>query len=241
MAIKLPWMKNKETEELEISLPDEVQKKLDGAASKEDVAEIKNTLAEFQKSIQSISLNAAQEAEERKKAADRKAAEEATKKSAETDEEINELFLNNPAEAMRRVMQGNMGARDTALMRTMATNLRRETFENADKYKFYTGKIKEEVDKLINQQDLKAQNDSTVLEHAYFSVLGQHLDEITEGKLKSRFAASEGGSHSSGDIDKKETDRKGPRKLDDDEKKAAKMLGFSDDDYGKLLDEVPSV
>lgn len=233
--MKLPWQKKEGTEEYEVTLPDELKTKLDGAASKEDVTALKTTLDKLQESMKAISDHTAAEAEERRKAAAKKAAEESTNRQAATDEELTELALIDPVAAMKRVVQEAQSGRDAALMTINAANLRREVFEDSAKYPFYTGKIKEEVDKLLATQSLKAQNDRTTIEHAYHSMVGQNYKEISEGKLKDRFASSESNRGSNGHV--QEPEKKGPRVMTDDEKRAARTLGFKDEEYGKLLDE----
>jgi len=233
--MKLPWQKKEGSEDLEVHLPDEIKAKLDGAASKEDLTKLSTTLEALQASIASISSNAVAEAEERRKTAERKAAEQRVTQQQQTEEELAELALTDPVAAMKRVVQGELGGRDSALLTINAANLRRETFEDVDKYPFYTGDVKAEVDKILAQQSLKAQNDPSVIQHAYHSIVGQRYKEISEGKLKSRFASSEGDRGSQGKS--KESEAKQPRKMSEDDKKAARILGFDEEAYGKMLEE----
>lgn len=236
MPIKLPWMKKDGSEELELTLSDDAKKQLlDGTASKADVDEVKTLLQKQQEALAAISANAQAEAEERRKAAARKAAEDANASRTQTEEELQELFLTNPVEATRRIIEGAQGNRDKALLTINASNLKREVFDDSSKYPFYTDKIKDEVDKLIAQQNLTAQNDRSVLEHAYHSVVGQHYQELSEGKLKSRFASSEGNRGVGGEGGG--AGKKGPRTLSEDERRAASLLGFKDEDYAKMLEE----
>jgi hypothetical protein len=233
--MKLPWQKKEGADDLEVSLPDDIKAKLEGAASKEDVTVLKTTLEKLQESMALLSSNAAAEAEERRKAQAKKQAEESGQRQQQTEEELAELALTDPLAAMKRVVADQLGGRDTALLTINASNLKREIFEDQDKYPFYTGAIKEEVDKILSQQKLNAQNDRSVIEHAYHSVVGQHYKELTEGKLKTRFASAESDRGSQGKTGNQGT--KEPRKLSEDEAKAARILGFKDDVYSKMLEE----
>ena len=81
-----------------------------------------------------------------------------------------------------------------ALLRVNASNVKRDVFENQDKFKYYHGAVKEEVDKLLDFQNLSAQNEPSVVENCYLTVIGKHHDEIMDGKIKSKFAGASGGS-----------------------------------------------
>lgn len=235
MPFKLPWQKT-EDGNLEVSLPDDLKTKLDNSASKEDLGKLNDTLAKLQESINSINVNAAAEAEERKKAATRRAAEEARARNEQTDEELNELALTDPVAATKRIVEQSTAAQTQALLLVNAQNVRREVFEDTEKYPFYTGELKAEVDRIIGAESPQAQNNRGLIEHAYNSVVGKHYKEIMEGKLKTRFASSEGNrGTSTGNTGSKED--QGPRRLSDDEKKVARVLGFKEDEYGKMLDE----
>jgi len=236
MPIKLPWQKKADSDDLEVHLPDDIKAKLDGAASKEDLGKLSTTLEALQASIASISSNAAAEVEERRKAAEKRTKEQQDQSRQQTEEELAEMALTDPIGAMKRVIADQLGGRDTALLTIRADNLKREVFENAEKFPFYTGEIKEKVDKILDQQTLANKNDRSVVEHAYHSVVGQHYKELSEGKLKSRFATSEGERGSQGKAGEKQ-DAKQPRKMSEDDKKAARMLGFDEEAYGKMLEE----
>ena len=59
---------------------------------------------------------------------------------------------------------------------------------------------------------------------------------MADGKLKSRFAASEGNrGTATGNV--KGSEEPVIRPLDDDGKKAARLLGFKEDEYAKMVHE----
>lgn len=235
MPFKLPWQKT-EDGNLEVTLPDDLKTKLDNSASKEDLGKLQTTLEALQASIQGINANAAAEAEERRRAAAKRATEEAATHRQQTEEELQELALTDPIAASKRLIQQELSARDNAILLMNAQNIRREMFEDIEKFPFYTGEIKAEVDKLIGAEKPEAQNNRGLIEHAYYSVVGRKSKEIAEGTLKTRFATSEGSRGVTGSVKGSESER-GPRRMNDDEKKVARILGFDETSYGKMLDE----
>lgn len=233
--MKLPWQK-KETEDgsqkIEIELPDDYKKKLEGAVSKEDFTTFTD---QIRNSMKAITDRYSREDEERAARARAEAAK-AAESSRPTDEQINELMLTNPAEAVRQLMKGTQDAQSTAILQVRADALKREVFEDQERYPYYTGDMKTEIDKLIDAQSIQARNDRSVIEHAYLSTLGKHSRELLDGKLKSRYAASEGTRGTNGGNLEGGAART-PRVVHDDEKKAAALLGFDANEYAKMLDD----
>jgi len=89
---------------------------------------------------------------------------------------------------------------------------------------------------LTMRADALRRNDRGVIENAYYATLGRHQREIEDGKLKSRFAAAESArGTATGNL--KGSEESVVKPLDDDGKKAARLLGFKDDDYAKMLHE----
>lgn len=234
----LSWMKKQKedgSESLEVSLPDEQKKAIDDAL-KAGAANSK-ALESVLENLNKINARFASEEDERKKreteAARRKAAEDAGK----GEEELNELFLTDPAAATKKLLEATLGGRDTALMTLRADNLKREIFEDGEKFPYYSGDIKSEIDKLLEGQTLAHRNDRGVIENAYYSVLGRHTKEMQEGKLKSRFASPEATRGTGSGNTDGGSGHTGPRRMNDDERRVAAMLGFKEEDYGKMLDD----
>lgn len=230
----MDWMKKKDGAEhqLEISMSDEDKKKLDTAsAAASELPKIKEMLEGLIK-IQSDSTAAAKK--ERDDAERVAAAKKALETNGTHEEQIEALMLEGKTrEAIQLATQGT----NQAILLLNADNVKRNTFENQEKFKYYHGELKDEVDKLIAAQNLQARNDSSVVENCYLTVLGRHNDDIVAGKLKSRFASSSGGSTSSGGTGGTGTEeKKGIDPNDADVKKAAKLLGFKPEEYAKMLD-----
>jgi Arc/MetJ-type ribon-helix-helix transcriptional regulator len=219
-------------ETIKVELPDEYKKKLDGAISKE---EFTNFTDSIRQSMQSINARYEREDQEREQA--RRAAEQKRVTDAQpTDEQLNELMATDPVAAVRKLMEGPNNAQSSAILQVRADNLRREIFEDQEKYPYYTGEMKNEIDKLLEAQTLTARNDRSVIEHAYLSTLGKHSRELLDGKLKSRFASPEGSRGTSGG-NLGTGAATTPRVISADEKKVAQLLGFEEAEYAKMIDE----
>ena len=232
------WQKKTDDKgEEKFELPDEIVTQLkEGKETKEKLGKME-TLLQGLVDTQQADKTAREKAV--KDAADAAARAQHGKKQDELDAELEDLILTNPKEAIRRATEGQ----SVAIMTLRADNIRRETFEDQDKFKYYAGSIKAEVDALIAGQSLAARNDPSVVENCYHTVMGKHVDEIAEGKLKSRFAAGTGSSSgtSSGSAGSSGTGGKEKTKIDTayeaDIRKAAKQVGIKYEDYVEMLDK----
>lgn len=234
--MKLPWQRKAAAdggEEIEVSLPDELKAKLDSAVSKQD---FDSKLSELQASLSTITSRFQREDEERQR---REAIErqKATAPAALSKEQLEELMATDPVSAVQRLVKDQTDQSNQVLLQVRADNLRRETFDDAERFPYYSGEIKAEIDKLIEGQTLAARNDRSVIEHAYFSTIGKHHRELSEGKLKSRFAASDTGARTSTGRTPSEGEGEALRPMTDEDKKAARILGFKEEEYQKMLKE----
>lgn len=238
--MKLPWMKNDEGKQ-ELELPDELVSQIKkGADSADKVSTIETKLSE-------LTTLFSNDLKDRKKREDDAAAASAaavarknhTERQEQIDSEIEELMLTNPKEAIRKATE----SQSVAIMTLNANNIRREVFEDSEKFKYYYGDIKSEVDKLIAGQTLAARNDPSVVENCYKTVLGNHVDELVEGKLKSRFASSENGGRGTSSGSAGSTGTGGNEKktrdadFESDLRRAAKQVGIKYEDYVEMLEK----
>jgi len=229
----LPWMKKKEddgSESVAIKLDDDTQKKLDSALSMSaEMGKMKEML-EGLKGIQAFVEDSRKEKEAE---AAKKRADEQARVNASTDEELQQLILTDPAAAIRK------GTTDQslAILTLRADQIKRDVFEDADRFPYYAGEVKSEIDKLLAVQSIQARNDPSVVENCYFTVLGKHSEEAREGKLKSRFASANGARGTSSGAaggTPEGTDRE-KLEINDDVRKAARITGMSPEDYAKML------
>lgn len=164
----------------------------------------------------------------------RKAAEEEAKKGQElTDEELAERMQTNPREAFAYLNT----QRDKTLLQLRADNIRKDTFSDAEKFPYYSGELKIEIDKLLASQPLENQNKVDVVENAYHVIVGRRMKEIQEGKLKSRFASSSASQGSSTTNGETKTRDVANIQVTDEMRKAARLSGIPIDDFVKLIAE----
>jgi len=236
--MKLPWQRKQgadgETEQLEVNLPKETEEKINAAISAN--TENSSRYSELKQSLDSINARFLREDQERER---HEAAERSRRQQEENgqgEEEITNLMLTDPVAATKRLIKQTTDIQGQALLTMRADALRREIFDDQEKFPFYSGEIKSEIDKLLEGQTLQHRNDRGVIENAYYATLGRHQREIEDGKLKSRFAAAES-TRGTATGNMKGSEESAVKPLDDDGKKAARLLGFKDDDYAKMLHE----
>jgi hypothetical protein len=239
----LGWMRKKDgaENEVEVSLSEEDRKKMEAASTA--AAELPEIKAKLSK-IDSIDAFITEFRADKEKAARAAADAKNNKTKEDQDAELEELFLTDPKRAAEITTQRALQGTNNTLLQLRADSIRREVFEDANKFKFYHGDIKTEVDKLIAAQPIAARNDASVVENCYLTVLGRHNDEILEGKIKSRFASGENGSRgtnsgAAGDsgaaADK--THRISGIASDPEVIRAAKQVGIPVAEYAKMLEE----
>lgn len=229
------WQKKADDKgEEKFELPDEIVKQLkEGSEAKAEVSKM-NTKLEELTTMFSTDLAARQKRE--KDEADRIAALNRNKKDEELDTELEELLLTNPREAIRRATEGQTNA----IKSVHADNVRREVFEDGDKFPYYTGDIKREVDALLASQPVDFRLHPANVESTYHTIIGKHNKELMEGKIKSRFAGSEGNrgtsNGSAGSSGTGGSDGKKPE-ITDDIRRAAKQVGIKVEDYAEMLEK----
>lgn len=235
--MKLPWQRQKAedgSENLTVELPKEMAEKIDSAIASGN--ESKTRFDELKASLDGLNARFVREDEERQRAAQAQQQQRQAQDQTQSEEEITNLMLTDPVAATKRLIKQTTDNQGVALMSMRADALRRDVFEDTDRFPYYTGEIKSEIDKLLEGQTLQHRNDRGVVENAYYATLGRHQREMADGKLKSRFAASEGNrGTASGNI--KGTEEPAIKPLDEDGRKAAKILGFKEEDYAKMLHE----
>jgi hypothetical protein len=239
----LGWMRKKDgaENEIEVSLSEEDKKRMDAASKVADeLPEIKKRLDK----MDSISSFIDEFKADREKEKTKKQQDQNNKTKEEQDQELEELFLTDPKRASEITIQRSLQGTNNTLLQLRADSIKREVFEDANKFKFYHGDIKTEVDKLIAGQTIAARNDPSVVENCYLTVIGRHNDEILEGKIKSRFAAGESGSRgtasgSAGDSGAAADDARAIAGMQNDPEviRAAKQVGIPVADYAKMLHE----
>lgn len=230
MAFKFLWNEKKEGDkkegEGEDKLPPELESRFknmeDGLAK---VSSIEDKL----KSLDSITAYFEEQKKEKEEAV-KKAKEAAIKKDELTNEELLEAFAANPRGVIKELTKD----KDDAILLVRADQVKKNVFlDRAEEFPYYAGEIKKEVDKILSEQSLKFQNDSKAVENTYYTVVGKMNKEISEGKIKSRFASA---SAAKGTEDlAKESREKVEITITPDIEKAARYSGMSVDKYVELI------
>jgi hypothetical protein len=229
------WQKKTQDDGTEtLELPDDLVKKIEkGAEATVKLDKIEQML-EDQKSVQEAATKAAKDKADAEAAAARKKAEETNQGTL--DEQVEALMLEGRTkEAIELATKGKTDALANVIMTTRADQIKREVFEDGDKFKYYHGPLKTEIDSLLEKQPLAFRQDPANIENVYNTIVGKHHGEIVEGKIKSRFAGGSGSGHtntSGGAGDEKE-----PPVITDDVRKVAKTFGMKPEEYAKMLVE----
>jgi len=217
--------------------PKEVKEKLD----KLDGFDTRfNSMDEKLKSLDAISDYIKEQKAEKEKATRAEATKKANEHKAQTDTELEEEFLTDPASATRRLLSEAMNPLVETQINTAARLQMKELFENdPDRFEYATDPtIKKEIETHVASLPLAQRANPAAIENCYYVATGRHQAEIKEGKIKSRTSAvSSSGSGSN--TEKKDSD--GTIVLNDAEKKAAKVFGLKEEDYAKSKKELSYV
>lgn len=220
------WQKAKKEEPEELEAPKElIETRAKVEALDSRMTEMLNGLSAITNSIAADRAEKEAEKAARAEAARRKQAEEAKL----SPEDLAANMFSDPEGTVKKLTDPLA----VELMEMRANNVRREVFEDAEKFKYYTGDLKTEVDKLLAVQPLAFRNNPASVENVYYTALGKKQDEIAEGKLKSRFASSTGSTASKGKVSGIEDTF--TIEVDDSIRKAAKLVGMKPEEYAALV------
>lgn len=224
-------LKKKEADDLEL-------KSISDSAKKTDKLEADFTAFKDKAEKDSQRLNSF--LDEQDKARRTAEATERAKKATETkeneDKELEELALVDPVKAANLIADKKMEPLIRAQINTQSVLLRKQIFDDdPNRYEFYTGDFKSEVDKLIDNLPFNQKTNPEAIKNCYAVAAFNKSQEIKEGKLKSRFAATSTTSTGTTTSEKKTPE------LSDAEKKAAAAFGIKEDDYSKMKEDMQYV
>lgn len=231
----------KDTDEFELK-PKEVKEQLDKVGTLEKGFNDFKSKAEGQLDDVSnyIKEQRAKEAKAAKDAADKNKKETQTA----TDEELNDVFVTDPANATRKIVNDTLNEHLKPLVESTVNNSARmvikDIFENrADEFEYYTDPtIKKEVESLVASMALANRTNPDAIINAYYVAKGRHEKDIKEGKIKSSLSAASSAGSGTG---KTNTSSEETVTLTDAQKKAAKVFGMSEQDYAKGVKETSYV
>lgn len=228
--------KNGEGSEFELK-PEELKKQL----AKVDALDTKiSGMDEKLKSLDTITdyIKSQKEAEARRLAEAK--AKEGKDKKEQTDIDLNDEFLTDPANVTRKIMQETISPLIESQINTAARITMNDLFSTQpDTYEYITDPtIRKEVEAHVATLPLKDRNNPEAIKNCYYVATGRHQAEIKEGKIKSRLsAAGSAGSGTGGPESKTEQSIT----LSEAEKKAARIFGLKEEDYAKSKKELSYV
>jgi len=236
---RFPWQKAESTEgKEEFTLPDALQNQIKAGA---DAAAQLPKITEMLAGLNSLVQEQVTSQKKREETVIRQQQQQSNVETAqELEERIEALMLEGKTrEAISLATQGQT----QAIKAIHAEQIRKELFDSdPDKFQYYSGDIKREVDALIANQAVDFRTNSANIENCYHTVLGKHTKEIVEGKLKTRFASSSGGSTATGAAgntgaaDGKESRIAGIA-ADPEVIRAARQCGIPVAEYARMLEE----
>jgi hypothetical protein len=226
---KWPWEQDDKKEE-EVKLPKELEdrfKKVDALDDK--VSNIDKKLASLDSITAFIDEQRTANEQERTRR------EEAARRAKDKEEEL------SPEEMAARLVTDPKGViadatkpQTMAILSIRADQIRRQVFEDRETdFPYYSGDIKTEINKMLAQQSLEFQNNPASVENVYHTVVGRKMKDITEGKIKSRFASATGKTTGSSGADEDKEQK--TIKITPEIERAARLTGLKTEDYIELL------
>ena len=217
-----------EEREIEFKAPKEFTEKL----SKIDGLETSLSEVKSKFSVLDRMDSFLQEQDAAKAAARAEKAKEMAKTASAT---LEDKWIENPQEAFNEAS----APLKASIINAHSMNIRREIFDDAQEFEYYTGDFKKEVDNLIDTSlPATSKADPASIKNCYYLVLGRKQKEIREGKLKSKFAST---STSSAKGSEGPEGAKKEIQLTDEQKRAADKLGVPHDKYAANLGDLAYV
>lgn len=209
--------KEEEPPKKEDEIPDILKARLDATDAK------MTGIDEKLKGLDSISayFEAKKAEEEEEKKSKNKPKPRTAEETQAEDEDLAAMLLTDPKKAIGQMTSPIQ----QLLLQTRADNIKREVFtDRADEFPYYTGEVRTEVDKILNEQTLQFKNDPTAVANVYHTVVGKRMKDINEGKIKSRFAGGTGPLSNSSE----HKDDEVKIEMTDEIKRMAKLTGMSE-------------
>jgi hypothetical protein len=120
-------------------------------------------------------------------AAARQRAEQQRQQQQQT--EHNKQF-ENVDDATRNYINETMRPLAVATLLQQGNEQRRQIFDNEEEFPYYTGPVRAKVDALLDAQSPEQRANPEVIRNAYKLVVFDHQKDISENKIKSRFASA---------------------------------------------------
>lgn len=169
-----------------------------------------------------------------------KKTEDEKKRRQEAEGDLEDEFLTDPAAATRKMLASQMNPLITAQVNTSAGIIMRDLFSGSpDEFEYANDPtIKKEVEQRLMTLPLDQRANPESIRNCYYVVEGRHRQEIKEGKIKSSLSAAGSSGNGKGAPTARQDE---VVILSDAEKRAAKIFGMKDEDYGKSKKELSYV
>jgi hypothetical protein len=229
-TMQWPWLKDdKKEEDKKVELPKELEDRLK-AQEASITTSLTSKLDERLKGLDSLTAFAADYKKEKEEAAEKERLKKTTKTQEQLQAESEDMaaaMLNDPKKVINDEILKSPLAQ--IAFTTSAENLKRTIFQDdASEYPYYSGDIKKEIDDILSKQNLQFRNDAVAIKNTYHTVIGRHMSEINEGKIKSRFASSSSSLKDKGTGGTQ--DEKVKIEMSEDIKKMARLTGMTEAD-----------
>ena len=214
-----PWTKRtraEEQDEIEIK-PEEIQKEL-------GLDKINERLT-AQESANTEVLTFIREQRQQREAAEARAQQEEQQRTQQREQSEMPDFYTDPDKAIAERMKPLVNNQ----INTNSILMRREIFDDPA-FEYYDGETKTLIDRYIDSLPLSHRADPASIKNCYYTVMGQKMGEIKEGKLKSRFSkaavAASGTGASKGESETVD-------QVSAEEERVIREFGISKEDYIK--------
>lgn len=170
----------------------------------------------------------------------RKNEEEHRKKTESNSADLDEMFLVDPANATKKLLNDTMSPLIVSQVNTAARLTMRDLFDsNPDEFEFiHDPIIRREVEANVSKLPLASRSDPESIRNCYYVVKGRHESEIKEGKIKTKISAASGTGNGTGSVGGKSEE---VVTLTPKEKRAAQVFGLKEEDYIKSKKELSYV
>lgn len=154
------------------------------------------------------------------------------------EEELSTEFITDPVNATKKLLRQTTAPLVEANVNMQAKLTMKELMDShPEEYEYATDpKVRLETEALIGKLPLSSRTDPESIKNCYLVVEGRHKQEIKEGKIKSRLAATSSAGNGTGSP--KAESEEGKISLTDNQKKAAKIFGMTEEEYAKGAKEL---
>lgn len=160
----------------------------------------------------------------------------AARRQQEEQQNNNAQRFESMDQTTREYVDQTLGPIAQATLMQQGSELRRNIFEDAEAFPYYTGALKSKIDALLDAQPPSSRANPDIIRNVYKIVIYDNQKEIAENKFKSRFSsASESGTGTGGP---NAGDKAALPVLTQQMKAVARSMGMSEAEYATSMKEL---